>query len=126
MPSPFQVSAISTSPSCGQVKGSKGRSQKAGQMPDAQGNVRVATRLPRGRASRWRDTSRAEVYFRAGSGVVGADIARRTRRLLGVLFFYQIHVWMLTFRLNTEKKRAKSVIPQISIFMPSQARRSCN
>jgi uncharacterized protein YbbK (DUF523 family) len=76
---------MSTSPSCGQVNGSKGRSQNAGQMPDAQGNVRVATRLPLGRDRRWRETSRAEVYFRAGSGLDGEDMARRTRRLFGVL-----------------------------------------
>lgn len=85
IPSPFHVSAMSISPSVGHAKGSYGRSQNAGQMPAALGRVRVATRLPRGRASRWRDTSRAEVYFRAGSGWEGLEMARRTRRLLPVL-----------------------------------------
>lgn len=41
---------MSTSPSFGHVKGSRGRSQKAGQIPEAQGGVMVATRLPRSRA----------------------------------------------------------------------------
>jgi hypothetical protein len=41
---------MSTSPSLGHVKGSRGRSQKAGQMPDAHGGDIVATRLPRSRA----------------------------------------------------------------------------
>jgi len=34
------------------VNGSKGSSQNAGQMPEAHGNVRVATRLPLGRDKR--------------------------------------------------------------------------
>ena len=89
MPSPFQVSAMSTSPSVGQVKGSYGRSQKAGQMPEAQGRVRVTIKLPWGRERRWCETRRAEVYFREASGLLGWDVARRTRRLLGVLEHYE-------------------------------------
>lgn len=33
------------------MNGSRGSNQKAGQIPDAQGGVMVATRLPRSRAS---------------------------------------------------------------------------
>jgi hypothetical protein len=76
---------MSISPSEGQVKGSNGRSQKAGQIPGAQGRVSTAVRLPRGWDRRWCETRRAEVYFFAGSGWEGCEMARRTRRSFGVL-----------------------------------------
>ena len=52
---------MSTSPSVGQEKGSAGRSQNAGQMPVALGEVITAVRQPEGRSSFWWDTRRAEV-----------------------------------------------------------------
>ena len=42
---------MSTSPSVGQEKGSDGRSQKAGQIPVALGEVMTAVRQPEGRES---------------------------------------------------------------------------
>lgn len=59
--SPFQDSKISTSPSVGHTKGSWGRSQNAGQMPDAQGAWTVTDKKPFGRDSVWCDVRRALV-----------------------------------------------------------------
>ena len=100
-PSPFQVSAISISPSFGQEKGSNGNNQKAGQIPGAQGRVSVAIKLPRGRERRWRETRRAEVYFLEGSRFDGVARARRTRRPLGVLRWMLVGAWVTCIAQNS-------------------------
>ena len=75
---------MSTSPSDGQLKGSWGRSQKAGQIPLAQGEVRTALRTPRSLPRVWRDTRRAEVYFLPGSGLLFWAVARTMSLWSGV------------------------------------------
>jgi hypothetical protein len=70
---------MSISPSFGQLKGSEGSNQKAGQIPCAQGREIVAERCPRAWVRRVRLTSLALVE----EGPLW--IARITSLLLGVL-----------------------------------------
>ena len=74
-------SKMSISPSLGQVNGCDGRSHRAGQIPGAQGAVRVAERQPRWRSSFWWLIRRALVYLFSGDG---STMPRSTSLLSGV------------------------------------------
>jgi hypothetical protein len=73
---------MSISPSLGQVNGCDGRSQNAGQIPVAQGAVRVADSEPRWQSSFWWDIRRALVYL---FSFEGEAMARSMSLLSGVM-----------------------------------------